>query len=299
MGLQPKNVLITGANRGLGLELVKQFLRLPSPPKTLLATCRSPENAKDLNDLASKHSNVKVLKLDVTQPTAFENFPKLVESFIEGEGLNLLINNAGINIRHGLEEADSESMMETYTTNVIGPLRMVQLVYLAKEGLNLLINNAGIAYKKQFLGNLEKQTLIEQFDVNIFGPILVSQALLPYIKQAAKSSTDTSLNCNRAAIVNMSSILGSMAENQSGGLYPYRTSKAALNMLTKNMNVDLKSEGILCFCMHPGWVQTDMGGPNAAVVKETSIAGILDVMSKMNGETSDIFIDYNGQSVPW
>ncbi|XP_052060125.1 C-factor-like isoform X1 [Mytilus californianus] len=251
MGLQPKNVLITGANRGLGLELVKQFLRLPSPPKTLLATCRSPENAKDLNDLASKHSNVKILKLDVTKP------------------------------------ADSGES----TTKLAG--------YLAKEGLNLLINNAGIAYKKQFLGNLEKQTLIEQFDVNIFGPILVSQALLPYIKQAAKSSTYTSLNCNRAAIVNMSSILGSIAENQSGGLYPYRTSKAALNMLTKNMNVDLKSEGILCFCMHPGWVQTDMGGPNAAVVKETSIAGILDVMSKMNGETSDIFIDYSGQSVPW
>ncbi|VDH94504.1 C-signal-like isoform X2 [Mytilus galloprovincialis] len=250
MGLQPKNVLITGANRGLGLELVKQFLRLQSPPKTLLATCRSPENAKDLNDIAAKHSNVKVMKLDVAQPTSFENFPKLVESFIEGEGLNLLINNAGINIRHGLVEADNESMMESYTTNVIGPL-------------------------------------------------LTVQALLPYIKQAAISSTDTSLNCNRAAIVNMSSILASIAENQNGGLYPYRTSKAALNMLTKNMNLDLKSEGILCFCIHPGWVQTDMGGPNAAVTKDKSIAGILDVMSKMNGETSDIFVDYNGKSLPW
>ncbi|XP_063439049.1 C-signal-like isoform X1 [Mytilus trossulus] len=251
MGLQPKNVLITGANRGLGLELVKQFLRLPSPPKTLLATCRSPENAKDLNDIAAKHSNVKVMKLDVTKPADI------------GECTTKLAGN------------------------------------LAKEGLNLLINNAGIANKKQYLGNLEKQTLLEQFDVNIFGPILLSQALLPYIKQAAISSTDTSLNCNRAAIVNMSSILASIAENQNGGLYPYRTSKAALNMLTKNMNLDLKSEGILCFCIHPGWVQTDMGGPNAAVTKDTSIAGILDVMSKMNGETSDIFVDYNGKSLPW
>lgn len=70
-------------------------------------------------------------------------------------------------------------------------------------------------------------------------------------------------------------------------------------MLTKNMNLDLKSEGILCFCIHPGWVQTDMGGPNAAVTKDKSIAGILDVMSKMNGETSDIFVDYNGKSLPW
>lgn len=69
-------------------------------------------------------------------------------------------------------------------------------------------------------------------------------------------------------------------------------------MLTKSMNSDLKADGILCFCLHPGWVQTDMGGPNADVTKETSILGLLEIMSKM-GKDSDIFVDYSGKTLPW
>ena len=97
----------------------------------------------------------------------------------------------------------------------------------------------------------------------------------------------------------MSSVLGSIEDNDKGGIYPYRTSKAALNMLTKSMSLDLKKHNIKAISIHPGWVKTDMGGPNAPLDKNTSIEGVLNVIEKVNDDVNGKMIDYQGKIVPW
>ncbi|OWF56663.1 uncharacterized protein LOC110445469 isoform X1 [Mizuhopecten yessoensis] len=251
MSIAPRAILITGANRGLGLEFVKQVVCFTSPPKHLFATCRDPESATSLQEIAKAHSCVKMMKLDVTRDddiqTTYEN------------------------TRH----------------------------VLAEEGLNLIINNAGIAYKKQYLGNLTHNDLLEQFAVNVFSPLLITQALLPLLKLAAQKSSDKGMSWHKAALVNLSSVLGSVENNQQGGLYPYRASKAALNMVTKNQSIDLKADGILAVAIHPGWVRTDMGGKAAPLSATESVQGMLNVFSSMSEETTGTLVDYTGKVMSW
>ncbi|KAH3881233.1 C-factor-like [Dreissena polymorpha] len=249
--LSPKIVLITGANRGIGLEFVKQFLLLKSPPKVLFACCRQPDTAKDLKGLATGNPSVHVLKLDVCDQSSIDNAKKFVESKLQGEGLNLLINNAGIIDRTNIYEASREEMAKIYETNAIGPLMVVQ-------------------------------------------------SFLPLLKQAARADFSAPMSCNRAAIINISTTLGSISENSSSGYYGYRASKAALNMITTNMSLDLKAEGILATAIHPGWVRTDMGGPDAAIDTVTSVRGVMAVMEKLQGEEgTGKYYAYSGHQIGW
>ncbi|XP_060063672.1 C-signal-like [Ylistrum balloti] len=248
--LSPRSVLITGANRGIGLELVRQFLQLETPPKHVFATCRSPDKAEDLHTLANSNGAVQVLKLDVSEPDSFPGLREEVESVLQGSGLNLLINNAGIIGRDDLSSVTVQRMESLYRTNTIGPL------FLAKE-------------------------------------------FLPLIQKAAKAASNQPMSCTKAAIVNMTSKVGSMEDNGSGGRYPYRTSKAALNMVTKNLSVDLKSDDILSVSLHPGYVKTDMGGPNALITSEQSVQGMMNVMAGLNEDTNGLMIDYAGKIIPW
>ena len=97
----------------------------------------------------------------------------------------------------------------------------------------------------------------------------------------------------------MTSLLGSIADNQQGGFYPYRCSKAALNAATKSMSIDFKDDGILATCIHPGWVKTDMGGPNAVLDVDTCVSGILKVMKSLGAKDNGNFIRWDGEPMPW
>ncbi|XP_076280772.1 SDR family oxidoreductase sniffer isoform X1 [Lasioglossum baleicum] len=171
---------------------------------------------------------------------------------------------------------------------------------VGSDGLNVLFNNAGTSTKFARLGLVKENQLTETFFINTVVPILLAKALLPLLKTAANNCEDKSkMSINRSAVINMSSILGSIADNTSGGFYPYRCSKSALNAATKSMSVDLKEDGILVTCLHPGWVRTDMGGANAPMDIDTSINDILNTLGTLTEEHTGCFIQHDGKMLPW
>lgn len=107
------------------------------------------------------------------------------------------------------------------------------------------------------------------------------------------------MGVQRATIVNMSSILGSIHDNTNGGLYAYRMSKVALNMASKSMSVDLKNDSILCVAMHPGWVKTDMGGSNAPLDIATSCKQMIQTIQALNESQNGTFIQFDGKKLNW
>ncbi|KAM4894282.1 C-signal-like [Sylvia borin] len=257
-GLHVRSLLVTGANRGIGLGLVRHFLRMPKPPQWIFATCRDPkgQRAEELRNLASKHPNIIIIPLEVSDPTSIKAAAAKVAEHLGGSGLNLLINNAGIVKLTTLDTETLEDMREIYTTNTIGPL-------------------------------------------------LVGQAFLPLLKKAAQGSPGSGLSCSKAAIVNMSSIGGSIDSCFGWELFPcpsYRCSKAALNMLSKCQSLGYKEHGILCIALHPGWVQTDMGssaGHTPPTTVDDSVQGMLKVLSSLSEKETGAFLDWEGKVVPW
>jgi NAD(P)-dependent dehydrogenase (short-subunit alcohol dehydrogenase family) len=129
------------------------------------------------------------------------------------------------------------------------------------EGLNVLFNSAGISPRSSFLGikALKANELMDVYAVNVVAPLLLSKAFIPLLKKASAANKDAPLGVQRAVIVNMSSILGSVASNKEGSLYHYRVTKSGLNAATKSLSIDLKNDGIMAVNLHPGWVKTDMG----------------------------------------
>ncbi|XP_070703587.1 C-signal-like [Pempheris klunzingeri] len=129
MAVQPVNVLITGANRGLGLEMVKQMLEGPCSVRKLFACCRDPDGARaeSLQTLAKKHPGVVyVLRLDANDLCSIKQCAQQVASLVGKGGLNLLINNAGILVRATLQDTTPEDMQNTFTTNVVGPMNIIK-----------------------------------------------------------------------------------------------------------------------------------------------------------------------------
>ncbi|XP_033730597.1 C-factor-like [Pecten maximus] len=250
MSIAPSAVLITGANRGLGLEFVRQIVCLPTPPKYLFATCRNPDSATSLQDIAKTHSCIKVMKFDVCDFSSYSNLKENISSILEGEGLNLVVCNAGILVRSSFTDTTPDVMTSVYTTNAIAPMILVQT----------------------------------------FGPLL---------KLAAQKSSEKGMSWRKAAVVNVSSILGSVESTSSGGMYPHRASKAALNMITKTQSIDLKADEILAVAVHPGWVRTDMGGQAAPVSPTESVQGMLGVFSTLSEDTSGRLFNYTGEILPW
>uniref|UniRef100_A0A8C5TKP2 C-factor-like n=1 Tax=Malurus cyaneus samueli TaxID=2593467 RepID=A0A8C5TKP2_9PASS len=176
--------------------------------------------------------------------------------------------------------------------------------HLGGSGLNLLINNAGIVK----LNSLDTETLEDMSEIyttNTVGPLLMAQAFLPLLKKAAQGSPGSGLSCNKAAIVNISSIGGSIASSFGWDLMQvtsYRCSKAALNMLTKCQSLGYREHGILCVALHPGWVQTDMGssaGHTPPVTVDGSVQGMLKVLSSISEKDTGTFLDWEGNAIPW
>ncbi|XP_034840004.1 C-signal [Maniola hyperantus] len=243
-----KSVLITGANRGLGLGMVK-YLTKHNKAENIFATCRT--TSEELKSIAQEHKNLHVLHLEATNTANF---------------------------------GDLSSQISKVTGN---------------QGLNLLINNAGVTTKFTKLNLVKAEQLLENLTINTIAPIMLTKALLPLLKQAAELNKDKPVSAYRAAVINMSSVLGSIAQNDQGGFYPYRCSKAALNAASKSMSIDLKKDQILVASMHPGWVKTDMGGKNAPLDVETSVSGIFNTVNKLGEADSGKFLQYDGTELPW
>jgi NAD(P)-dependent dehydrogenase (short-subunit alcohol dehydrogenase family) len=160
---------------------------------------------------------------------------------------------------------------------------------LEGEAIDILINNAGIyGPRHQPLGQVDPDTWLEVLRVNAVAPLKVAEAFLDHVARS-----------ERKTLAFVSSLMGSIGDNSSGGYYPYRTSKAALNMAAKGLAVDLKSRGILSVALNPGWVKTDMGGESAPLGVQESVAGIRAVLAKLRPEDSGSFLDYDGDSLPW
>lgn len=159
---------------------------------------------------------------------------------------------------------------------------------LGTEPVDLLINNAGV-YGPQGpeLSDADYQAWEEAMRVNVLGPIRVTTALLDNIKAS-----------DRKMIANLSSRMGSITE-AGGDRIPYRSTKAALNAAMRNMAVDLKPSGVTVLLLHPGWVQTRMGGSAAPVTVPESIQGLKAVLDKASIQDSGKFINYDGTQIEW
>ncbi|KAK7474056.1 hypothetical protein BaRGS_00034719, partial [Batillaria attramentaria] len=131
-------------------------------------------------------------------------------------------------------------------------------------------------------------------------PVLICQKFLPLLKKAAESRSSQLMSCSKAAIINVSSVMSSIDSSLKtrGNSYHYRASKAALNMVTALMSVELKSFGILAAAIHPGWVKTDMGGPGADLDKDVSIRSCWSTITSMSEKSSGLLHNYDGKIIP-
>ena len=237
-----KHCLVTGANRGLGLELVRQLLGRHCH---VVATCRQPGKATALNTLAGEHpGRLHVLPLDV---------------------------------------ADPRSRAEL--------VRELPLV-TDEESLHLLINNAGVLRGGERFGQVAPADLDASFHTNAAGPFLLTQALAPLLADARDGRPG-------AVVANLSSEIGSIAQRREFRTPSYAIGKAAQNMGTVLLDKALAPRGIRVVALHPGWVRTDMGGPQAPLTVADSAAGLLHVIDRLTPDDSGSFLDWQGQSLPW
>ncbi|XP_018430259.1 PREDICTED: uncharacterized protein LOC108802912 [Nanorana parkeri] len=161
-----RSVLVTGSSRGIGLELVKTFLRKRNPPEHVFAACRNPETAQELKSLTSKHSNLVIVRMDVTDKASIEEAYVVVEEALKGHGLNLLINNAGIVTYHMIDETTAEDMIRVYKTNTVGPMLVTQaLVPLLKKAAQdnptevMSCSKAAVIHISSDLASIERASL--------------------------------------------------------------------------------------------------------------------------------------------
>ncbi|KAH8363787.1 hypothetical protein KR200_007925 [Drosophila serrata] len=167
------------------------------------------------------------------------------------------------------------------------------------QGLNVLFNNAGIAPKSTRITATRSQDLMDTLQTNTVVPIMLTKACLPLLNKAAKVNASEPMGVGRAAVINMSSILGSIQLNTDGAMYAYRASKSALNAATKSMSIDLFPQRILCVSLHPGWVRTDMGGSNAPLDVPTSTGEIVKTICGLSEQQNGSFLNFDGKQLPW
>jgi NAD(P)-dependent dehydrogenase (short-subunit alcohol dehydrogenase family) len=228
-------VLVTGANRGLGLEFCKQYA---SEGWQVLACCRMPQAASELIGLAERYPHASVLALDVS------DFTQIVQlaAQLHDTSIDVLINNAG--------------------------------VYGDSQGRGF--------------GQLDYLAWTKTLAVNVQAPVKMAEAFLPHLKRGDKK-----------LLIAISSLMGSIADNSSGGSIIYRSSKAALNAAMKSIAIDLKEQAVGVLIFHPGWVKTDMGGVNAPLEATQSVAGMRQAISAFSLEHSGSFVKYDGTPMPW
>ena len=227
-------VLITGTNRGIGLEFAKQFI---ARGDTLLATCRDIASATELDRLKVNNEKLQIFELDVSSQESMESLPEK----LEGQAIDIFINNAG----------------------VYGP-------------------------RDSEFGNVSTGEWAKVFQINAKAPMILTQLLIENLHDGFEKK-----------LIYISSKMGSIDDNKGGGSYVYRSSKAALNAVAKCIAVDLGNSGYSVAVLHPGWVQTDMGGPNALIDAGTSVSNMINVIDNLNTQNSGSFFNYDGVIIPW
>lgn len=200
-----KIALVTGANKGIGLEFVRQ---LKDKDYYVVGCCRNPVNATLLREFADE-----VIQLDITKD---DNIAQLTKT-LKNKPIDLLVNNAGTSGAPGVST-----------------------------------------------GHIERDNFLNVLNINCVGTVKLSDALLPNLQVGQDKS-----------IIVISSRMGSISDNEQGRSYAYRASKAALNCVMRSFAIDVKPMGIHVMLLHPGWVKTDMGGKNALVDVQASVAGML------------------------
>jgi NAD(P)-dependent dehydrogenase (short-subunit alcohol dehydrogenase family) len=184
-------------------------------------------------------------------------------------------------------EADFKSRCRIVQLDVTSDEDLARLPAAAPQPIDLLVNNAGILLDREGeFAKADAEALLKSFAVNAVAPLRVAQRLLPALLAAPKPV---------AAF--MSSRMGSLADNRTGGYYAYRMSKAALNMLTRSLAADFKQ--LTAVALHPGWVQTEMGGSGATTSIDESTAGLVKVLLGLTTKDSGRFLDFRGAEVPW
>jgi NAD(P)-dependent dehydrogenase (short-subunit alcohol dehydrogenase family) len=221
-------VLITGANRGLGLEMARQY---SAAGWRVIGTARKPDSAQELTA-----TGAQVVQLDVTDQASVDRLARE----LAGRPIDMLINNAGIQpLMWKLDEID--------------------------------------------IGTYEKA-----LDVNTVGPVRTTLAFLPNLRSGTGRR-----------IINITTDVSSIAGNTKGGFYGYRESKAALNMFNRSLASELGPEGFVCIVLHPGWVRTDLGGPNAPLGVEESVSGMRKVIESLEPSDNGEFLTWAGERLPW
>ena len=185
----------------------------------------------------------------------------------------------------GLTEIDSGNL-SIHQMDVRDKVQISSLVQSVNE-IDLLINNAGVADGRwQSISEIDTKHALEVLNVNAISPVLVTQQALPKL-------VDGSI------VVMMSSLMGSISDCRSGRSYAYRASKTALNMFSMAMKNELDANGISLLIMHPGWVETDMGGPNAPLSTEESVMGIMQRIEEQDMSMSGRYVEFDGKSIEW
>jgi NAD(P)-dependent dehydrogenase (short-subunit alcohol dehydrogenase family) len=157
------------------------------------------------------------------------------------------------------------------------------------QAIDLLLNNAGIGGPRgQSVGNIDYEAWAKVLDVNTMGPLRVSEAFVDHVAQS-----------ERKLIVTITSGMGSLADNTSGGAYAYRSSKAAVNMVMRSLAIDLAPRGIACVVINPGWVLTDMGGPHATLTTAESVKKLRRLIETLGPGQSGKFFNYDGREYAW
>ncbi len=157
------------------------------------------------------------------------------------------------------------------------------------ETIDVLLNNAGVyGVKGAGFGETRYDAWTTEFQTNVHAPMKMAEC---FIEQVARSE--------RKIIATMSSKMGSMADNEAGGSYVYRSSKAAMNAVNKSLSIDLKGRGVSCVVLHPGWVRTDMGGPAGLIDAPESIRGLRQVINSVDISKTGRFYNYDGTEIPW
>jgi NAD(P)-dependent dehydrogenase (short-subunit alcohol dehydrogenase family) len=226
--------LITGVNRGLGLEFIRQYA---SAGWTVIGTCRDPESAGEARALADAHANLRLYPLDVTDSAAVQ----ALADELEGTAIDVLILNAGV---------------------------------MGKKSL--------------VLGELDPADFLQVLNVNVVAAAMCLQAFRSHVAMSEQRK-----------IIGIGSFLGSIGSDSDGGLYSYRAAKAGIHAVMHAASNDLRDAEIIALPMHPGWVQTDMGGPDALISTAESIAGMIRVIDGLTPQDSGRLQTYSGEELPW